>query len=1027
VDSDSGKHSMSAVVPSAVGRITCFVERTMLRSLAIAGVLVVIAACQPDIPQTPPPGAIVTAVFDPTASRIPLPNDLVFLSGNLNGVCPSPIAIPPGAPPACAQAELLAGFQGKFPNDQEVPITIEFTQTNFLDDGGTTDAAPDLDLTSIKASTFFVFSLEGTPGEVEIEPITAADYVMTTDRGTLTVHRKGRQPWAGGRYAVLMRGGPDGVKTKSGIPVSASTVFHLIAQGADMTARENLGLLRALTGSVPAAIAQGQQLNLLIALYKATAFPVADTRFPHEQLAIAATFEVSSDTNVPIDPARSQVPLPIDLLRGANGRLTPLAACTLAGARLAADGTCPNPAAAGFLALDGFSTTGAILAPTSGPVRAASITPTSLRLYDLSNPAQPVQVDPAGLILAPCEFNVGGCAAGAAALAPVIAIQPAGATAGDPTSPFRSRPLKDATDYAVVITNDVQAGSGAALGRGTVASILGFTNPVVVGGRSALLGIDDATAGSLEKMRLQLQPVFTTLAAAGVPKAKVAMAYTFRTQTILSQGVQLAALPYTTAAQTALPITASFATPASANEAFTKYGVDKARVPGELAGDNIDQILEVDIVTFNALDPLTGAFLANPAMAVPETIHVMIATPRADNANVPACVGPLAAFGKCAPLMIFRHGLGSGRADMLTVADSFAKAGMVTVAIDAAKHGDRSFCTSGTTGAASGCVGGGACTTALPPGAQGDVAPPGSCGAAGFIKRPVNAGVAGATDGIPVVSGNFLISANFFRTRDSMRQDLIDQSQLVRALAFAPAGAPPTGHVVFDHMVQRGVIIDPATVYYSGQSLGALQGVMNVATNPRISKAGFNVGGGTIVDIFTNSPAFAAQVGQLLQGLGIAPGTPQFLQFLVVGKTVLDPADPINYAGHLTANTLPNLLPPLGGNPNGSVPQAPKKILSQVANCDAVIPNPFSLVYSSNVPTGPLPTGAAFFAPGARGTFQLFVGADFNPAVFGTCGSGAASHTFLTNWTIPTLTANAQDDLANFVRSDTLPLSVQRP
>jgi hypothetical protein len=453
---------------------------------------------------------------------------------------------------------------------------------------------------------------------------------------------------------------------------------------------------------------------------------------------------------------------------------------------------------------------------------------------------------------------------------------------------------------------------------------------------------------------------------------------------------------------------------------FTKFGV-VAAVPSS----NIDEIFETDITTFNLLDPATGAFNPDPTKAVAETIHVLIATPKATNSNVPACPSPSPL--KCAPMMIFRHGLTRGRADMLLIADSYAKAGMVTVAIDAAKHGDRSFCTSGTSGATSGCVGGAACTTQLPAGAQGDAKPPGTCGAAGFVKAPVTPGATGNTDGIPVVSGNYLVSANFFRTRDSFRQDLIDESQLVRAIAFAPSGAPPTGHSVFDHMVARGVIIDPATIYFTGQSLGAIHGTLDVATNPRISKAVLNVGGGTVTDIFTNSPAFQPQVDQLLAQVGIQRGTPQFLQFLVVSKTVLDPADPVNFAGHLTANTLPNLLPPLGGAQDGHIPQAAKQILTQMANCDGVVPNPFGFVLASNVPTGPLVP--ALFTPNSTGTFELFVGPSFNPADFGKPAScsptTAVSHGFLTDFASPQLTLNAQNDAANFVVSNTLAPSVQ--
>ena len=999
-------------------------DTPMLRTLSAAMFVLAVGACEPSIPYTAP-STVVTAVFDPTTSQIPLPNDLAFLVP-ANSTCPPPAnTLGAGTPPACAQAELLTSFAGKFPSDQEVAVTIEFTETTYDAAGKASQIAPDLDLASFTPSTFFVQgATDGGVGEIALEPLTAADYVKGTTQGTLTIHHQGHQPWAPGTYAVLVRGGANGVKTTDGTPVFASQIFTLLAQGLDLTDPKNNGLLRAQLGSSSAAQLQGAQLNFLINIYKQLAFPAADTRFPHQELAITTTFAIAPlVTNVTIDPARGLAPLPFDLLRDpTSGKLSALAACTLAGSKLAADGTCPSPLAGGFLALDGFSTTGAVLAPTSELVQARTITPTTLLVYDLSDPAAPVQVDPTGLILEPCEFT--SACGSPTALSTVIAIQPAGGTKGDATSVFRSRPLKDNTDYAVVITTGVHDKAGNALGRGTVANILHFSNPIVVGGHSALSGIDDVTAASLEKMRLQLQPVFATLAAAGTDSSQVAIAYTFHTQTILDQAVKLAALPYTLPATTALPISATFVAETAA-QAFTKYGVDAALVPSS----NIDQILEVDILTFNALDPATGAFLPDPTQGSVEEIHVLIATPKVSNANVPPCTGGLAPFGRCAPLMEFRHGLNGGRADMLAVADSYAAAGMATVAIDAAKHGDRAFCTPGEPGQ---CLGGAACTTTLPAGAQGDPNPPGTCGVAGYVTRPVSPTCTGAcataaTDGIPLVSGNYLISANFFRTRDTLRQDLIDQSQLIRALAFAPSGAPPTGHSVFDHMVARGVIIDPATVYFSGQSLGAIQGAMDVATNPRIAKAAFNVGGGTIVDLFTQSPAFVANTNKLLAGLGISPGTPAFLQFVVVAKTILDPADPINFVGHLTSHTLPNLLPPLGGATDGSVPQAAKKVLTQNAYCDDTVPNPFNFIFASNIPTGPLPTGAAFFTPGATGTFQLYVSATFDPATFPTCSTGAVAHGFLTNWLTPTLTQNAQNDLAAFVMHDTLPTSVQHP
>jgi hypothetical protein len=244
----------------------------------------------------------------------------------------------------------------------------------------------------------------------------------------------------------------------------------------------------------------------------------------------------------------------------------------------------------------------------------------------------------------------------------------------------------------------------------------------------------------------------------------------------------------------------------------------------------------------------------------------------------------------------------------------------------------------------------------------------------------------------------------------------------VQAIAFVPSGRPPTGNNVFDYMASKGVIIDPSQVFFVGQSLGAIQGTVDVATNPRISRAVLNVGGGTIVDVFTNSPAFSATTNALLASLGIQPGANSaFLQFLVVAKTVLDPADPVNFAGHIQANTLPNLLLPT------PAPQAPKSVLTQAAFCDQVVPNPFNFILDATMGTGPL-LGAPGF--GGPGTFQLFFQGTPTPTALASCPSptsgqappaNAVPHAFLTDWSIPAITAAGQTDAANFLSNPAAP------
>jgi hypothetical protein len=1017
---------------------------TFSRLLAASGLLLVVAGCTPSIPETPSPKSIITAVFDPVGGDIPLPSILVLQD-------------PDALPVPAAQKDLLKLFKanGGFPSDQEVAVTITLAEDVINPDGSTTRVAPQIDPASFTSESLVVFRLHADgspPDEVPLDPVQPGDLVpgpATVGAGRVTVlslHHQGRAPWEPGTYAALLRGGNSGVKAVGGAPVWASSVFFLVAQRQDMTKPDNLGLLQAQTGSYDAALALANQLNGLIAAF-GPAFDACDRRFPHQELAALALFPVAAKhTVVELDPARGLVPLPIDLLRdprpasgtcAACGKLTPLAACTLAaGTFNPTTGACSSAAAAGFAALDGFSTTAPLLAPTSDLVLAATVKD-NYRLYDLTNPAAPALVLPSTYLTEPVEFTSSG-------LSPVVASQPVGATAADPTSPFRSKPLKDDTNYAVVITTGVKDKTGTPLGRGTVGSILLFDNPLVdAAGKSQLSGVDDPTAGALEVMRQRLLPVRAALAAETTPvlKADIAMAYTFKTQSILGVATNLAALPYATDPATGQPGAVTVLTPA---QAFAQYGVSPGAVAGGnvLAATSIQEVLETTITTFNLLDPATGAF--NPAGPQAETVKVLIAVPKVTS-PAPFCSGT--GGPKCAPMMVFRHGLGGGRADMLTVADTFAAKGMVTVAIDAAKHGDRSFCAKGDTTISVGggtfpvCSDGAACVSTLPAGAQGDQKPPGTC-SAGFTRRPVDlacmadpaCGWTGA-DGIPLTSASFLVTANFFRTRDTLRQDIIDQSQLIRAIAIDPTSAAAATHTVFNRLVGGGIIINPLAVYYSGQSMGAIQGTVDVATNPRISKAVLNVGGGTLVDIFTTSPAFSSSVNQLLAGMGISPGTSQYLQFLAVAKLILDPADPINFAGHLTdpASMLPNLLASV---PAGTPPpaQLPKKILTQAALCDQTVPNTWNYVLASNAGTGPLPGAATFGGPG---TFQLFfklVGGPPTPsdvsaaisacAVPGGTSTHAVEHGFFTDWVNSGMTAKAQSDAGDFVVSDTTPTSL---
>src|SRR5207248_7333395 len=111
-----------------------------------------------------------------------------------------------------------------------------------------------------------------------------------------------------------------------------------------------------------------------------------------------------------------------------------------------------------------------------------------------------------------------------------------------------------------------------------------FSNPLWAGGKSQLAGISDPQAKALERMRAQIANLITKLGgAAPFTKSEIAVAYTFRTQTITTPAVQLAAAPYDPARNAAVNFLS--APPALApvvfnppTAALTKYGVEPSVV-----------------------------------------------------------------------------------------------------------------------------------------------------------------------------------------------------------------------------------------------------------------------------------------------------------------------------------------------------------------------------------------------------------------------------------------------------------------
>jgi hypothetical protein len=899
--------------------------------------------------------------------------------------------------------------------------------------------------------------------------------------GVLTIRKRpdatGSRRWpAGSRISFAIRGGASGVKAVGGLAIAADSAIELTIPNRDLTKKEN----QPLGGAIPDASApgscgagsNGDEIALLenvrqilwnplpwcymppgpatgaggwnpvtssaaAALCQRPPAPAYGSAygvvsaFPYAETAAAAAFSVapSAGTVVTVDSGSGVAPLPIDLLR------------------TDADGTVINnpgfgPLAAGLDTLDGFSTTAMMLAQTSIPIAAGTVNGANVFLYRLTketggavtavtlqdelkllagsggNPflakyvAQPTPiVIPVGGPLSATQTcpatATGGCS-------PVIGLQPAVGAPLSATTTVYLPPLAEATTYAVVVTSRVKDMLGNSLAKSTVAKILldfPSTVALVAGGKSLIPGVSDATAAALSRMRDELAPVLAALPP-GTTRADVITAYTFRTQTVTAGAV--AVLPFGAAAA---PLGATFYTPAQIGAA---YGVDAAVTfpadPG-LGRPTVAEFAEVPFNTNNLLlsGRTQGAF--DPGQPTPEQVTALVAIP--DPALVTgACPAGFTAT-KCAPLVVFRHGIPRAKGDMLPIASALAAKGFVVAAIDAEKHGDRTYCGAATqaaadqqclsfTGGTSTCVHDPKLKTA----ADSDTVM-GRC-SGGLLRKRVDCALADpgcyaspatlAPKGIPAATGHYVFSLNLFRFRDTLRQDVIDQAALVNALA--PAAPRAAGADAFaEHLALSDLAVNPNEVYFASLSLGSENATLSVAVNPRFKKGAFHAGFATIVDVSSN-PASSdnATLLALLAAANppILPGTPAYLQFLQVAKWVLDPGEAANYA--------PLLAP-------GAA--SAKPVLSQIGLCDARIPNAQSQYFTAML-------GLPVPAPDAAGTgfTQWFI----NSASTASCPADRVDHGFLVSPTqSASLTAKAQVSFADFLATGAAQPTTVRP
>ncbi|MBT8058448.1 MAG: hypothetical protein KJO33_02565 [Gammaproteobacteria bacterium] len=361
--------------------------------------------------------------------------------------------------------------------------------------------------------------------------------------------------------------------------------------------------------------------------------------------------------------------------------------------------------------------------------------------------------------------------------------------------------------------------------------------------------------------------------AAGIPREEIILSWTVQTQSITP----------------VMKLLRSMARPSATEAAPT--GLTTAAVGGLGLAD-----ISMGIITLpyylgvpsaeNPLGPLTDYWTAAPGAYVPpfdalgldpnstnltvanpipvktsdQAIPMLITTPNANSGHTKPAAGW--------PVVLFGHGLGGNRSQLLAAADSLAAAGFAAIAIDGVLHGITPQ------------------DTALAPlyienTPWADVANERTFD----VDYVDNVTGAFGPDGIVDPSGTHALNlVSHLTFRDNLRQSEADLSVLAVTVPYMDID----GDTLPD--------FDGSTVNYAGLSAGAIIGTAFTALEPMVSNALLSAGMGGMARGFEASEFFGPTIRAGLEQLGVLPGTATYELFFTAMQSVLDSADPINWA-----------------------------------------------------------------------------------------------------------------------------------
>jgi pimeloyl-ACP methyl ester carboxylesterase len=539
--------------------------------------------------------------------------------------------------------------------------------------------------------------------------------------------------------------------------------------------------------------------------------------------------------------------------------------------------------------LDGFSTTAVIRARFGGPLNPASFTAQSVVVLQVTidNATKAVTGVVQPLIYG-VDYTTG--------LGPETGV---GNTVLEirPTHPLVPSTGATNNGYLVLLTNAITDTKGKAATADTdYANIKAALPACAAITDSSLHGICQSTGAQLQIAQ-----------AIGLDPANVVLSFSFSTESIFDT---LAAVEQTATAQ---PLN------------VRSTGLTTAQVNPRLLGHATVHVGTLSIPYYlSRTEPLTGYWQGSPSPLDPNSrlltrfnpvpvatetlaIPVLVTVPNANSA--PGSAKPAGGW----PALIFAHGIGRNRTDMLAVADSFADSGFVVVAIDLPLHGltdpAAPLYAAGTNPLYAGLP--------LP--------------AAGSIERTFDLDVMNNTTGAPGPDGrldssgaSFINLTSMLTTRDNLREGAADLITLARSLPNMNLDSDPAGD------------INPAGIHFLGHSLGAIVGsvYLGVAAKTEVSTATVAMPGGGLPYLLRDSPTLGPRIVAGLEAQGLVQGTTLFEQFFRDAQTIVDAADPLNYIAAAAINHPLHLLQIVGSDsspPDQVVPNSATQRLIDAA------------------------------------------------------------------------------------------------